>query len=348
MRELETKWGLSLPNRGPLFGLTTVSDIMSAATVAEESTVFESVWFGESLIHKPRLEAIVMLAAVAARTKNVRLGTACMASFPVRHPALLAIQWATLDQVSNGRTVLCVCVGGGDQREMKAFGAKREERASRLVEGIKFLREMWSDGEVTHEGRFYDLKGSNIQPKPAQKPCPIWIAVTPKREVTGASGFDRAMRRVVTYADGYMVASTGCEPEKFKEYWDAIETIARETGKDLSNFETAIHGMVNINDDKRAAYEESRFYFDHYYSRGWPPERTLQAWLAHGPPQECASLIQIWLDMGITTPILRFTSRDQVGQVRRFIDEVLPLLRVSKPSNERLELNGTKTRGGFS
>jgi alkanesulfonate monooxygenase SsuD/methylene tetrahydromethanopterin reductase-like flavin-dependent oxidoreductase (luciferase family) len=210
---------------------------------------------------------------------------------------------------------------------MAAFGAKRTERGPRLAEGIKFLREMWSEGEVVYEGRFYDLKGYKIQPKPLQQPCPIWIAVTPKKEA-GAAAFERALRRVVTHADGYMVASSGCEPERFKDYWDTIQAMASETGKDLGNFETAIHGMVNINDDRRAAYDESRFYFDHYYSPRWPPENTLQAWLAHGPPRECARLIQTWIDMGITTPVLRFTSRDQVGQLRRFIDEVLPLVRV--------------------
>jgi alkanesulfonate monooxygenase SsuD/methylene tetrahydromethanopterin reductase-like flavin-dependent oxidoreductase (luciferase family) len=321
------RWGLSLPNRGPLFGLTTIEDILRTAALADESGVFESVWFGESLIHKPRLEAIVMLTAVAARTRRVRLGTACMASFPVRHPALLGIQWATLDQVSGGRTVLCVCVGGGDQREMQAFGAKKDERAQRLIEGINYLREMWSGEEIKYEGRFYNLQGCRIEPKPVQKPCPIWIAVTPKRQVIGDAGFERAMRRVVDYADGYMVASSGCEPERFHQFWSAIEAIAQEKGRDLGHFETAIHGMVNINDNKQEAYSESRYYFDHYYSPRWPPEKTLHAWLAHGSPRECARLIQGWIDMGITTPILRFTSHNQIGQVRRFIDDVLPLLK---------------------
>ena len=99
--------------------------------------------------------------------------------------------------------------------------------------------------------------------------------VTPKRESVGAAGFERAMRRVVN-ADGYMVASSGCQPEKFTEYWTAIETLAHDDGKDLSNFETAIHGMVNINNDREAAYRESRFYFDHYYSPGWPPKKHLR------------------------------------------------------------------------
>ena len=82
MRKLPIRWGLSLPNRGPLFGLTTVDAILNAATLADDSGVFDSVWFGESLIHKPRLEAVVMLSAVAARTQRVRLGAACMAVFP--------------------------------------------------------------------------------------------------------------------------------------------------------------------------------------------------------------------------------------------------------------------------
>ena len=89
------KWGLSLPNRGALFGLTDIDELIEAAKIAEASGVFESVWFGDSLIHKPRLESITMLSAIATHTKKVRLGTICMASFPVRHPVLLAIQWAS-------------------------------------------------------------------------------------------------------------------------------------------------------------------------------------------------------------------------------------------------------------
>ena len=89
MRKLPIKLGVSLPNRGVLFGLTDVDTILNAAVLAEESRVFESVWFGDSLIHKPRLDSIVMLSAAATRTRKVRLGVICMASFPVRHPVLL-------------------------------------------------------------------------------------------------------------------------------------------------------------------------------------------------------------------------------------------------------------------
>ena len=326
MRNLPVKLGLSLPNRGVLFGLTTIDAILDAAVLAERSGVFESVWFGDSLIHKPRLDSIVMLSAAAARTQQVRLGVICMASFPVRHPVLLATQWASLDQLSKGRTILGVCIGGGHEGEMRAFGVRKDERVGRLTEGIKLLRKIWSDEEVNHRGKYYTLEGYRIVPKPAQKPCPIWIAVSPDRVVVGDEGVARAMKRVATLGDGYI--SVPVPPDEMARRLDLIEQYAMEAGRSLDNFEVAIHGMVNINDDKQAAYAQSKDYFNHYYGPTYPPESLIQVWLAHGPPRDCARLIQEWIDMGITTPVLRFTSNDQLGQVKRFVNEVLPLLRL--------------------
>ncbi|MGH7793723.1 MAG: LLM class flavin-dependent oxidoreductase [Candidatus Binatia bacterium] len=327
MRKLPVKWGISLANRGALFGLTDVDELLETAVVAEQSGVFESVWFGDSLIHKPRLEAITMLAAVASRTQKVRLGTICMASFPVRHPVLLAIQWASLDLISKGRTLLGVCIGGAHEGELRAFGVKREERVGRMKEGIELLRQIWGDKEVTHRGKYYTLEGYNIVPKPAQKPPPIWIAVSPDREEAGDKVVDQAMRRVGALADGYI--TMGVTAQELGKRLRVIEQTAREIGKDLSKFEVAIHGMVNINDDQQAAYGEAKDYFNHYYGPTYPPESLIKVWLAHGPPRECARLIQEWIDMGITTPVLRFTSKDQLAQVKRFINEVLPLLRLN-------------------
>jgi alkanesulfonate monooxygenase SsuD/methylene tetrahydromethanopterin reductase-like flavin-dependent oxidoreductase (luciferase family) len=110
---------------------------------------------------------------------------------------------------------------------------------------------------------------------------------------------------------------------------NVIEQTANETGRDLSNFEVAIHGMVNINDDKQAAYAQAKDYFNHYYGPTYPPESLIKVWLAHGSPKDCAQLIQQWIDMGITTPVLRFTAKDQLEQVSRFVAEVVPLLRLN-------------------
>ena len=222
MRHLPIKWGLSLPNRGALFGLAEIDELIECAAVAEQSGVFESVWVGDSLIHKPRLEAITMLAALATHTKKVRLGTICMASFPgapsgfARHP--VGVPRSNFQRPSR---CLGVCIGGAHEGELRAFSVKREERVGRMKEGIELLRAIWSDEEVHHRGKYYTLEDYNIVPKPVQKPPPIWIAVSPEREQVGDKIVDQAMRRVGALADGYI--TMGVTGEEFAKRWRVIE-----------------------------------------------------------------------------------------------------------------------------
>jgi alkanesulfonate monooxygenase SsuD/methylene tetrahydromethanopterin reductase-like flavin-dependent oxidoreductase (luciferase family) len=204
---------------------------------------------------------------------------------------------------------------------------KKEERIGRLTEGIQLLREIWSEPEVAHAGKYYKLEGYRIVPKPVQNPCPIWIAVSPDRTVIGDGGVEKAMQRVATLGDGYI--SMAVRADEMARRLELIEKFADEAGRKLDRFEIAIHGMVNINDKKRKAYEETKYYFDNYYGPGYPSEELLKIWLAHGSPAECATLIQGWIDMGFTTPVLRFASRNQIGQIERFIEDVLPLLRLN-------------------
>ena len=324
MRDLTTRWGLSLPNRGVLFGLTTVDDLFASAALAEESGAFESVWVGDSFIHKPRLDSIVMLSNLAARTRSVRLGTICMATFPLRHPVELAIQWASLDHVSGGRTILGACIGGGHEPELRAFGQTSKERVPRLEEGVELLRALWGGEPVHHRGRFYTLEDYDILPKPVQRPCPIWIAVNPRQSIDGSALVKRALERVVRLGDGYM--TDGVAPDEFRRRWDFMQETADKQGRDLGRFETCLHGMININEDRQAAYDESKHYFQAYYPLAPPSEEVVRVWLAYGAPEECAETVREWLEMGISTPVLRFTGHDQPAQIRRFVEEVLPLV----------------------
>ncbi len=110
------RFGLSLPNRAVLMGLP-VETLLRSAELAEEA--FDSIWVGDNFLSKPRLEAIVTLSALAARTRRAKLGTVCLATFPLRHPLQFAIQWASLDQLAGGRTILSVCLGGSDAKGRK-------------------------------------------------------------------------------------------------------------------------------------------------------------------------------------------------------------------------------------
>src|SRR6185295_4026721 len=127
------RFGISLPNRAVLFGVSPLSLLESAET-ADQSGFFDSVWVGDNFLSKPRLEAIVTLSALAARTRRLKLGTVCLASFPLRHPLTLAIQWASLDVLSGGRTILVVCNGGAASyggayaAELAASGVRSVDR----------------------------------------------------------------------------------------------------------------------------------------------------------------------------------------------------------------------------
>jgi alkanesulfonate monooxygenase SsuD/methylene tetrahydromethanopterin reductase-like flavin-dependent oxidoreductase (luciferase family) len=106
----KARFGLTLPNRGVVIGATTVTEMLEMAGWAEDSG-WDSVWVGDSILAKPRLDALVLLGALAARTRRVRLGPACFASTPLRDALTLAYQWASLDLMSNGRMVFVACQG---------------------------------------------------------------------------------------------------------------------------------------------------------------------------------------------------------------------------------------------
>ena len=148
---MRAKFGISLSNRAVLFDWATTDDLISAAKVAEASGYFHGVWVGDNLLSKPRLESIVTLSALAAHTSTVTLGTICLASFPLRDPILLAIQWASLDVLSGGRTILAVCNGASEfdgpqfAHELEVMGVKSNQRVGRVIEGIRILRRLWSE-----------------------------------------------------------------------------------------------------------------------------------------------------------------------------------------------------------
>ena len=320
------RYGLSLPNRGVLFGATSVDELLALSEQADASGAFDSIWVGDSLFAKPRLESLVLLSAIAARTRRVRLGTCCLSTFPLRDPIFLAAQWAALDQVSHGRMVLGACIGGSLPREkaeaeFAPFNVKLADRAPRLEEGMTILRRLWTEDHVTHEGRFWQFRDLTLEPKPVQKPCPpIWIATNPKPELTKAHVMDRAIRRVGLIADGWMTDNTSVA--RFKERWDSIRRVAREAGRSTEPMEGALHLMVNINNDRSAAFEESVKFLHSYYSPAMTRE-YIEGWLAYGPPAAVVEKIGAYVDAGCTTPILRFASWDQQGQLTLALDDVL-------------------------
>ena len=328
---MQAKFGISLSTRAVLFDWGTMDDVLHAARVAEASGYFHSVWVGDNLLSKPRVEAIVTLTAIAAHSEQVKLRTICLASFPLRDPILLAIQWASLDVLSHGRTILSVCNGGsaydGPQfaNELATFGVQSHERAGRVVEGMEILRRLWSEDSVTHHGKYYQFSNVQALPKPVQQPLPILIAANPKPGQADAATVDRIMRRVATHADGWQTDATPVDV--FRERFDTIRGYAAELGRDPASLDSCLHLMVNINEDRDQAYREAETYLTSYYGAGAVSRERAELWLAYGSPEAVIEKIQAYIDAGCTMPVLRFVSPDLEGQLQRCIEEVLPAFR---------------------
>ena len=328
------KLGLLLPNQGVVFGATTVPELLELAEHAESSGVFESLWVGDNLLAKPRLESVTLLSALAVRTKNMRLGTACMASFPLRDPIVLAAQWGALDCLSDGRAVLTACIGGGPAKgniagafdsEYDAMKIDPRDRIGRLEEGIQVLRVLWQNDPATFHGKFFSFEGIAVRPPPVQKPCPpIWIANNPWVFGDTKSGMiNRQVDRVARLADGWM--TVGATPEQFDGAWRQIQDAAAGHGRDVETMENSIYFNLNLNDDKAAAYAESKKFLDEYYSSDWP-EWKVNVWTACGSPEYCAERIREYQAVNAQTMIIRFASYDQKPQLERFLKGVAPLI----------------------
>jgi alkanesulfonate monooxygenase SsuD/methylene tetrahydromethanopterin reductase-like flavin-dependent oxidoreductase (luciferase family) len=328
--------GLILPNRAVVLGAVTVRDLVALTAEAERSEAFDTVWVGDSLLAKPRLESVTLLSALAGLTTRVRLGVGCLATFVHRHPVLFAHQWASLDVLSGGRAWLAVCLGGPKEQsaaqalEHDVMGVQASERVGRLEEGVVILRKLFHEKSVSHHGRFYRFDGVTLQPSPVRKPCPIWIASNPTgltwKDGASASeaAVERSYRRVARYADGWM--TNKLSPAQFGRQWARILGMVREEGRDPAGLGSALYHNLHINEDRQQALEDSKAFLDAYYTSKFSPG-FVEAWTVAGSPKQCVEQLREYFDAGVGHMALRLASWDQRGQLARFLAEVAPAIR---------------------
>jgi alkanesulfonate monooxygenase SsuD/methylene tetrahydromethanopterin reductase-like flavin-dependent oxidoreductase (luciferase family) len=326
-------FGLTLSNRAVVLGVVSVGDLIDLTVEAEASGAFDTVWAGDSLLAKPRLESLTLLSALAGATSRLRLGVGCMATFVHRHPVMLAHQWASLDVISGGRSWLVVCLGGPDEQsaaqalEHRVMGVEARERVERLEEGIVILRKLFHEKGASHAGRFYRFENVTIQPPPVQQPCPIWIASNPtgltwKGGASASSAvIERSLRRVARHADGWM--TNKLSPDEFRQQWARVTAMAREEGRDPSALGSALYHNIHIDTDRQRALEQTKKFLDTYYTSNFSAA-FVEGWTVAGPPKECIEQLRAYFDAGVGHMALRLTSWDQKGQLRHFLDEIAP------------------------
>ena len=163
------------------FGLSPIQsggDFDATITECEraEAAGFDSVWLGEH--HNSTLlypAPLVGLAAIAGRTRRVRLGTGVLL-LPLYNPVAVAEEAAMVDVISRGRLILGIGAGYAPE-EFAAFGVSMKERGSRLDEAVPLIHRLWTEDNVSHEGRHYRIANASLRPRPVQRPRPpVWFA----------------------------------------------------------------------------------------------------------------------------------------------------------------------------
>ncbi|CAN5831255.1 LLM class flavin-dependent oxidoreductase [soil metagenome] len=331
-------FGVNLNNREPLIAPDySLNDLLDLSEVVEREG-FDSVWVGDSLFSKPRYEPISILAAISQRTEKVKLGTACMVS-GTRDPLYLALEWTTLDHLSNGRTILGTGMGNpedGVRREYAAVRLDFEKRARIFEDGLDTLRQLWTTGKVNLDTEFFKYdnisfySGTEMGPMmPVQTPPPIWVVSNPrltvgtKQEVQTEKVISKAARRIAKYGDGWMTCCRARHPDEFAAQLAQINDAIAETGRDRSEYVMSYQVTMNIADTREEAHAGINSYISQYY-----PELSkamdLHEWGPIGTPDDVIDWINTFSAAGVDYFICRFGSLDQFGQVERFAREVLP------------------------
>ena len=210
-----------------------------------ESVGFDGAWIPE---HHGADDAympapLVMLAAVAARTRTLKLGSA-IALAPLYHPVRFAEECAVLDILSNGRLEIAVAIGYR-RREAEAYGVDFSTRGRRTDEFLEIVRRLWAGESFTYAGEHFNLKNAAITPKPVSAHLPLFMG-----------GFnDKALERIARYADGYFGNLEVVAP-----YLEKL----RARGKDPAAARIRIQGLfVVVAKNPAQALEELAPYFHH-------------------------------------------------------------------------------------
>ena len=311
-------FGVLLPTRGVLVyagnaGPRVELNWQMAETA--ERIGYDSVWIGDSITSKPRLEPMTAMAAVAARTSRVKIGTAVLLN-ALRHPVHLAHAAATIDNISGGRTILGLGAGRSNNQmfvdEHAAVGVPIMERAARMEESIRVMRALWTGEPVSNPGDYYPLEEVALEPRPVQQSIPLWIS---------SNWVRRGLARVAELGDAWITNVPS--PDLFTQCWERIEQCAGEMGRDASEIGRCLYISVNLNNEADAALEEGDQFMRAYYSVPYDVI-SRQLLCVFGPPSKSIEAIKAYQQRGADYFIVRFAAPDQMGQLARFTDEVLP------------------------
>lgn len=262
----------------------------------------------------PIYETVTSLAALAANTRRVRIGTLTLCN-NFRHPAVLAKSLATIDHLSSGR--LEPGIGAGwNAAEHAQFGLpfpKPADRVRMLDEGLQIIRLLWTQERTSFEGRFYQLVDARCSPKPLQKPLPrIWV---------GGSG-EQMMLKVVARLGGGWNPGLHLPPSEYRRRSEILERNCEAVGRDPAEIKRSFAKVVVCGENDAQADDLASRLQANLRVRLGREENII------GGPKTCAERLIPFLRLGVTDFVVRMPLDPIAPQlVENFMTLVAPIIR---------------------
>jgi probable F420-dependent oxidoreductase len=276
---------------GQLVGGAPDPGIFREVAVRAEELGYDSLWAGDHISYRnPILDIIVALSTFASATERIMLG-AGIVLLPLRHPSVVAKEFASLDYVSGGRVILGVGVGGESAKDFEAVGVPVRERGARTDEAMRALRALFGESPASFAGRFFSFEGIEIEPRPAQAGGPpLWVG--------GRS--EAAIRRAATLGDGWI------------PIWVSPARFARGLEGLPAHVTPAVTLPAHVG-PKRRLYEHLRARYAGDFT-----EHVVDRYCVAGTADECAARVREYVDAGarhIVFNILELDDAERLAEV---------------------------------
>ncbi|MCS6927063.1 MAG: LLM class flavin-dependent oxidoreductase [Candidatus Binatia bacterium] len=274
-----------------------------------EALPYDSLWVQEQILGDyPILEPISLLTYTAALTAKLRLGVSVLLTV-LRNPVQLAKSLSSLDQLSQGRLIVGVGIGGHVPESL--FGLPSEQRPRRFLEGLQVMKALWTQPRATVQGTFWRFENVAMEPKPVQQPHPpIWFGA---REPV-------ALRRAVRHGDGWMGAGVS-SPADFVKQIELVRRFLDEARRDPATFPISKRVYIAVDRDRDRAERRLREWFARRYKNAdWAPRVSI--WGSHA---ECldklGELVRAGAQHLLLNPVF-----DELEHLEILAQEILPHL----------------------
>ena len=301
---------------------------MLGVAKAAEDGPFDSIWVFDHFHTVPvptqeaTHEAWTLMAAYAAATSRVKLGQMCTC-MAYRNPAYLAKVAATVDVISGGRAQMGIGAGWYEH-EWRAYGygfPSAGERIAMLDEGVQIMRQLWTTGSATLDGKHYQVDGAICRPLPLQEGgIPLWIA----------GGGERKTLRIAAQYAAY--TNFDGSAEGFAHKSEVLAEHCREVGRDYTEIVRSANYNIVIGETEKEVQDRLAWYRSHLeplVSKS-AVERSYNG-IANGPlvgtPEQVSEKLSEMQKLGMTYAILNFAEAAyDLSGVDLFTREVAPAL----------------------